>query len=86
MITTRENFLVDRKEISYLRWIIESYDGMAFIKTIDSHKALIELEIPSGCEGLIYGLLDYLRENEQLRIDPIRSDQDLYDLDEIYNN
>jgi len=71
METTRVNFYVDRKEISYLRWIIESYDGMAFLKTIDPQHALIELEVSPGCESLVLDLLDDLRMNEKIRIVPM---------------
>jgi hypothetical protein len=71
MLTTIASFHVDRKEISYLRWIIESYDGMAFLKTIDPYQALIELEISPGCEKLVLELLDYLRKNENIKIAPV---------------
>jgi len=79
METTRVNFHVDRKEISYLRWIIESYDGMAFLKTIDPHQALIELEISPGCERFILDLLDHLRINEKIRIAPMVDNEGLPD-------
>ncbi len=71
METTRVNFHVDRREISYLRWIMESYDGMAFLKTIDSRQALIELEISPGCERLVLELLDHLRNHEHIKITPV---------------
>jgi len=80
MVTTRLNFHVDRKEISYLRWVIESYDGMAFLKTIDPYKALIELEISPGCEELVFELLDHLRSHEHIRIDPMEHNKNLPDL------
>ena len=80
METTRANFHVDRKEISYLRWIIESYDGMAFLKTIDPHKAIIELEISPGCERLVFELLDHLRMHENIRITPAGQDHKMPDL------
>jgi hypothetical protein len=68
------NFRVDRKDISYLRWIIESYDGMAFMKTIDPYNALIELEISPGCEDLLFELLDHLRVYENIRLVPAADD------------
>ena len=43
METTKHIFKVDRREINYLRVTIESYDGMALVKTIDPQSALIEL-------------------------------------------
>jgi Domain of unknown function (DUF4911) len=80
METTMANFHVDRKEISYLRWIIESYDGIAFLKTIDPHKAIIELEISPGCERLVVELLDHLRMHENIRITPAGQDHKMPDL------
>jgi hypothetical protein len=64
-------FLVERHEISYLRWIIESYDGIAFFKTIDPYKAIIELEISPGCDKYIYELFDFLRTQEHVRIEKL---------------
>lgn len=73
METTILNFHVERKEISYLRWVLESYDGMAFLKTIDPLHAFIELEISPGCEALVLELLDSLREDEHIKIDPVEN-------------
>jgi hypothetical protein len=66
-------FLVERREISYLRWIIESYDGIAFIKTIDPYQAIIELEISPGCDKYIYELFDFLRRQEHVHIEEMDS-------------
>ena len=53
---------MDRRDISYLRWTIESYDGMAVVRTLDPHAAFIEIMISPGCEDLVLELLDSLRE------------------------
>ena len=47
-------FHVDRKEISYLRFTLESYDGMAIVTTLDPYTALIEVSIAPGCEETIF--------------------------------
>ena len=64
METIKHVFQVNRREINYLRVIIESYDGMAIVRTVDPHVALIELQISPGCDDLIFELLNSLRENE----------------------
>lgn len=74
METIKLNFQVDRKEIGYLRWIVESYDGMAFLKTIEPFQAIIELEISSGCEMIVFELLESLRKYEQIQIVPIKDE------------
>ena len=70
METTKRIYKVDRKEINYLRVTIESYDGMALVKTIDPQAALIELRISPGCEPFVYELLKNLKEHEIIKIDP----------------
>jgi len=67
-------FCVERHEISYLRWIIESYDGIAFLKTIDPCRAIIEIEISPGCDKYINELFDSLRRHENIRIEKMDSD------------
>jgi hypothetical protein len=71
METNRLRFHVDRREISYLRWIFESYDGMVFISTIDPYHAIIELEISPGCEILVFELIDSLRSQENIQISAV---------------
>jgi hypothetical protein len=68
METIKHIFRVDRREINYLKITIESYNGMAVVKTIDPYEALIELQISPGCETLIFELLNSLVENESIQI------------------
>ncbi len=69
MDTSRKILRVDRKEINYLRTTLESYDGMAVVKTIDPHEARIEIMISPGCEDLISEVLDSLAKDEGLMIE-----------------
>ena len=62
MQTIKRVFRVNRGDISYLRWTIESYDGMALVRTINPHEAFIEIMISPGCEDQVLDLLDSLRE------------------------
>ena len=68
METIKRSFQVKRRDISYLRWIIESYDGMAVLRTIDPHKAVIELQISPGCDNMVLELLDSLKEQEGIKL------------------
>jgi len=70
METIKNIYRVDRREINYLRVTIESYDGMAVVRTIDPYEALIELQISPGCEDLVSELLEHLRKNEAINLDP----------------
>jgi hypothetical protein len=62
MQTIKRVFRVNRRDISYLRWSIESYDGIAVVRTINPHEAFIEIMISPGCEDQVLELLDSLRE------------------------
>ena len=68
MKTTRHQYRVDRCDIMYLRATVESYDGMAVVRTIDPGAAIIELLIAPGCESRIEELVEDLRIRERLPI------------------
>ncbi len=69
--TRKRVFRVDRREIGYLRYTVESYDGMATVTTRDPYAALIELAISPGCEEMVMDLLSSLRKDEGLAIEPL---------------
>ena len=69
--TTKTLFRVDRREINYLRTTLESYDGMAVVRTVDPHQARIEVTISPGCEALVFQLLHSLRDREGLNIQEV---------------
>jgi hypothetical protein len=68
METVKRIFHVDRREINYLRTTLESYDGMAVVRTIDPEEARIEIMISPGCEDMVSELLDSLAKIEGLNI------------------
>jgi len=71
--TTKWMFRVEREEIHYLRTTIESYDGMAVVRTVEPGEATIELLVAPGCEDLISELLATLRAEEKIRLDAVAS-------------
>jgi len=62
MQTSKYILFVERNEICYLQWIIESYDGMASMRTINPANGEIEISIAPGCKEEIFSLLRYLKE------------------------
>ncbi|HIJ40495.1 MAG TPA: DUF4911 domain-containing protein [Deltaproteobacteria bacterium] len=68
MQSIRRSFVTERSKIGYIRFTIESYDGMALVSTVDPQKAIIELKISPGCEGMVLELLESLRRDEGLKI------------------
>ena len=41
-------FLLPRAEIGFLRFILESYDGLAFARTLDPRQGLVEIAFPAS--------------------------------------
>ena len=57
-------FRVKKEDIDYIRNTLESYDGMALVRTIDPSQALIEIYISPKCEEFINELIDSLKNRE----------------------
>ena len=62
-------FRVDRRRISFLRFIFESYDGIGTITTIDPHSGIILIRTAPGCESEVDSLIDSLK--HQVRMEPV---------------
>ncbi|MEW6669639.1 MAG: DUF4911 domain-containing protein [Thermodesulfobacteriota bacterium] len=69
--TARYVFRVNRKDIAYLRGTVESYDGMAVVRTLDPSVALIEMRVSPGCETTLLELVDDLVRSEALPLELI---------------
>jgi len=48
---TKKYYRVERRNISFLKFIFEAYDGIAVITTVDRPKGIIMFRIPPGCEN-----------------------------------
>ncbi len=45
-VFVKKYFLLPKSKIAYLRFVLESYDGIAFVRTLDSGQALVEIAYP----------------------------------------
>ena len=50
MDTTSKFIRVHRKDIAYFKFILESYEGMALVRTRDPKEAVVELMVAPGWE------------------------------------
>jgi hypothetical protein len=50
-------FRIPRSEISYLRFILESYDGLAFMRTLDASSGIVEIAWSPSREKDVRALL-----------------------------
>lgn len=61
--TIKQHYRVDRREIAFIRFIVEAYDGLAIVTTLDPATGLIEFQIAPGCEQDVEAILEDLRRN-----------------------
>jgi len=60
MDTQSRYFRVRREDIAYFKFIIESYEGMAVVRTKDRHEAIVELMVAPGWEKDLEEVLEGL--------------------------
>jgi hypothetical protein len=61
MDTQSKYFRLRREDIAYFKFIIESYEGMAVVRTQDPHEAVVELMVAPGWEEDVDRVLEGLR-------------------------
>ena len=57
MKTIKKFLRIDRREICFLKFILEAYDGIATLTTIDPHQGIVLLRIAPGCEDEVETIL-----------------------------
>lgn len=65
-------YRVDRRSICLLRFILEGYDGLAVLTTLDAREGIVVLRIAPGCEEDVDRLLCELKKD--VLIEPVRND------------
>ena len=68
--TIKRYYRVDRREIAFLKFILEAYDGIATLKTEDPIRGIISLHIAPGCEKQLAEILRDLKRD--IMIEPIK--------------
>jgi hypothetical protein len=69
MDTQSRYFRLHRKDIAYFKFIIESYEGMAIVRTKDPHEAIVELMVAPGWEGDLDAVIEGLQ--REIQIEPL---------------
>ncbi len=59
-IFSKRYFQLPRAEIGHLRFILESYDGLAFARTLDNQIAVVEIAYPPSRVRDVEPLLEAL--------------------------
>ena len=63
METLKKYYKIDRRDISFLRFIFEGYDGIALVTTINAGQGVIKLSIAPGCMEEVESVLNKLKKN-----------------------
>ncbi len=63
-----------RKDIAYFKFIIESYEGMAIVRTKDPYEAVVELMVAPGWEKDVDDVLEGLRKEIPIELLPSNSE------------
>ena len=77
MKTIERYYRVDRREIAFIKFIFEAYDGIAGIRSTDPVKGIIKLHIAPGCQEQVELILQDLKKKILIR----RLSTELYESD-----
>ena len=61
--TIKKYLRIDRREICFLKFILEAYDGIASITTVNPDLGVVRLHIPPGCVEDVEIILQDLKKN-----------------------
>jgi hypothetical protein len=64
--TITKYYRIERSEIGFLKFIIEAYDGLATLTTVDPEAGIVILYIASGCEAEVETILQELKKDIML--------------------
>lgn len=64
-------YRVDRRDISLLRFILEAYEGVATLTTVDPAGGIVKIGIAPGREGLVRDLLATLCASREILMEPM---------------
>lgn len=64
--TVVKNYRVDKKDIGYIRYIFEAYEGIAVVSTLSSEEGVVALRIAPGCEEEVEELVSHLGETIEM--------------------
>ncbi len=72
--TSQRYFRTNRRDISYLRFILEAYEGVAVLTTMDARSGIVKVLMAPGSERLVMDVLDDLCGNGDIMLEPLPDD------------
>lgn len=64
-------YRVNRSDLAFLKYIFESYEGLALVTVLDGGCGEVDLRIAPGSEAVVAALVDHLKES--MLIEPLAS-------------
>ena len=78
MKTIEQYYRVDRRQIAFIKFIFEAYDGIAGLKTTDPSRGIIVFQIAPGCQEQVQRILQDLKKQIMIeRLESVPSETDL---------
>ncbi len=74
MCTTRRDYRINRGDISFLRFILEAYDGMAVVTTLDAARGIVRITMAPGCEDQVAVIIAALAAEGEVYIEALAAD------------
>ena len=71
-------FKVDRRDLVLLKFILEAYEGMSTLSTVDPNGVIIRLSIPWGFEQDVASIIDAVGANIPLHEVPFGAEDTAY--------
>ena len=69
--TIKQYYRVERQAISFIRFILEGYDNLALLTTLDRQQGMVMLSISPGCEAEINTLIEELKADFLIQEAPV---------------
>ena len=73
--TIKRYYRVDRREIAFIKFIFEAYDGIAVLETLDPKTGIVAFHIAPGCERDVDEILEDLK--SEIVIEPAQIKNEL---------
>ena len=61
--STYRTIRIHRKEVCFVKHILEAYEGVATLTTLDPERGVLRLCIPPGQEAVVAAIMDDLRQH-----------------------
>jgi hypothetical protein len=61
MQTMKRHIRIDRHHIGFLKFILEAYDGVAVLQTLERTKGVVLLHVAPGCQETVDAILHAIK-------------------------